>query len=123
MCKETSAKPTCALTKEQRKTTNSESRCVLSKEQRTMVFLRRGILVPEDARCCSLHMYNRQLTYEAMELIQPSKPDNLILTSGDVQNLMADFRLAINSAKSFDFDNPGSLDDESYKTITGLSRG
>ena len=104
-------------------TTNSKSTCVLSKEQRTMVFPKRGILVPENARCCSLHMYKRQLTYEALEMIQPSKLDDLILNSDDVKNLMTDFRLTINSAKSFDFDNPSSLDNESYKTITGLNRG
>ena len=86
-------------------------------------FLKRGILVPENARCCSLHMYKCQLNYEALEMIEPSKLDELILNSDDIKSLMSDFRLTINSTKSFDFDNPGSLDDESYKTITGLSRG
>ncbi|CAF1482695.1 unnamed protein product [Rotaria sp. Silwood1] len=102
---------------------NSKSMRVLTKEQRTMIFLKRGILVPENARCCSLHMYNRQLTYEAVEMIQPSKFDTLILNGDDVQNLINDFRLAIDNSKSFDFDNPSSLDDEAYKTITGLNRG
>ncbi|CAF4725620.1 unnamed protein product [Rotaria sp. Silwood2] len=88
-----------------------------------MVFLKRGILVPENARCCSLHMYKRELTYEALEIIEPSKLDDLILNGDDVKHLMVDFRLTINSAKSFDFDNPSSLDDDGYKTITGLSRG
>ncbi|CAF4774283.1 unnamed protein product [Rotaria sp. Silwood2] len=88
-----------------------------------MVFLKRGILVPENARCCSLHMYKRELTYEALEMIEPSKLDALILNGDDVKNLMVDFRLTINSTKSFGFDNPSSLDDDSYKTITGLSLG
>ena len=96
---------------------------VLTKEQRTMVFLKRGIFVPENARCCSLHVYKRGLTYEALEMIEPSKFDNLVLNDNDVKNLMVDFRLTINSTKSFDFDNPSSLDDDGYKTITGLSRG
>ncbi|CAF3548310.1 unnamed protein product [Rotaria socialis] len=104
------------------KTNNSESKCVLTKEQRTMVFLKRGILVPENTRCCSVHMYKRELTYEALEMIQPSKLDDLILNGDDVKNLMIDFRLTINSSKTFDFDNPSSLDDDTYKTITGLSR-
>ena len=97
--------------------------CVLTKEQRTMVFLKRGIIVPENARCCSLHIYKRQLTYEALEMIHPSKLDDLVLDSNDVENLINDFRLTIGRVKSFDFDNSSTLDDETYKTITGLSRG
>ena len=105
------------------KMNNSESKYVLTKEQRTMLFLKRGILVPENARCCFTHMYKRQLTYGALEMIQPSKLDDLILNGKDVKNLMVDLRLTTNSAKSLDFDNPSSLDDDSYKTITGLNRG
>ena len=97
--------------------------CVLKKEQRTMVFLKREIIVPENARCCSLHIYKRQLTYEALKMIHPSKLDDLVLDSNDVENLINDFRLTIGRVKSFDFDNPSTLDDETYKTITGLSRG
>lgn len=102
---------------------NSESRCVLTKEQRTMVFLRRGIIVPANARCCTSHMYKRQLTYEALEKIKPSKLDDLVLNGDDVKNLINDFRLTIGRVKSFDFDDPSNLDDEAYKAITGLSRG
>ncbi|CAF4617137.1 unnamed protein product, partial [Rotaria sp. Silwood2] len=54
-------------------------------------------------------------------MIEPSKLDDLILNGDDVKNLMVDFRLTINSTKSFDFDNPSSLDDDGYKTITGLN--
>ncbi|CAF5002644.1 unnamed protein product, partial [Rotaria magnacalcarata] len=42
-------------------------------------------------------MYKRELTYEALEMIQPSKLDDLILNGDDVKNLMIDFRLTINS--------------------------
>ena len=56
-------------------------------------------------------------------MIESSKPDYLILNSDDAKNLLTDFRLTINSEKSFDFENPSSLNDESYKAITGLSRG
>ena len=88
------------------KTSNFESKCVLTKEQRTMVFLKRGILVPENARCCSLYMYKHQLTYEALEMIQLLKLNDLILNGDGVKNLMIDFHLTMNSAKTFDFDNP-----------------
>ena len=68
-------------------------------------------------------MHKREVTYKELEMIEPSKLDNLILNGNDVKNLLVDFRLAIDSAKSFDFDNPSSLDDDGYRTITGLSRG
>jgi hypothetical protein len=95
----------------------------LSKEQRAMGFLKRGIVVPGNSRCCSDHMYRCQLTQEALEMIESSKIDYLVLTGDDVQNLISDFRSTIANVKSFDFDNPNSLDDEAYKTITGLTRG
>lgn len=93
------------------------------KKQRTMVFLKRGITVPENSRCCSDHMYRSQLTQEALEMIEPSKIDYLVLTGPDVQSLISDFRSTIAHVKSFDFDNPNSLDNEAYKAITGVTRG
>ncbi len=105
------------------KTNSTESTCVLTKEQRAMVFLKKGIIVPENARCCSSHMYKRQLNYEALQMIQSSILDDLVLNGDDIKNLINDFRLTIGRTKSFDFDDPSSLDDEAYKTITGLSRG
>jgi hypothetical protein len=104
-------------------TSDPEETCILTKEQRTMIFLKKGVFVPKDARCCTLHMYKRQLTYESIEMIQASIIDNLFLNVDDVKNLINDFRLAINNNKSFDFDNPGSLDNEAYQAITGLTRG
>ena len=64
-----------------------------------------------------------ELMYEALEMIEPSKIDNLILNGNDVKDLMIDFHLTVRSARSSDFDNPSSLDDDDYRTITGLSRG
>ena len=84
----------------------------MTEEQCTMVFLQRGIIVPENVRCCSLHVYKRQLTCEALEMIHPSKLDDLILDSNDVENLINDFCLTIDRVKSFDFDNPSTLYDE-----------
>ncbi|CAF5031742.1 unnamed protein product, partial [Rotaria magnacalcarata] len=40
----------------------------------------------------------------------------------DVEKLIDDFRTALQYAGSLDFDDPGALDNENYKTITGLDR-
>ena len=59
---------------------------VLTKEKRTMIFLKQGMLVRENALCCSLHMYKREVTYEELEMIELSKLDNLIFNGNDVKN-------------------------------------
>ena len=40
-----------------------------------------------------------------------------------MKNLMTDFPLIINSTKSFDFNNPSSLDDDGYKVTIDLNWG
>ena len=92
-------------------------------EQRIMIFLKQGIVVPENTRCCCDHLYRRQLTNEALKQIQPSRFDQLILNDADVKRLSEDCQSAIKLVKSFDFDDPASLDHQDYKTMTGLSRG
>ena len=96
---------------------------VLSDEQRTTIFLRRGIWVPKGVRCCSNHLYKGQLLYEALQSVKQSKADDILLNIDDVVKLIDDFRLALKHARSFDYDDRGALDNETYKTITGLDQG
>ena len=96
---------------------------VLSNEQRNMVFLKPGIFVPENTCCCCDHLYRRQLTNEALKQIQPYRFDQLIFNDTDVKKLFEDCQSAIKSVRLFDFDDPASLDDQDYKTTTGLNRG
>jgi hypothetical protein len=56
--------------------------------------VKRGILLLENARCCSSH------TYEALEMIESLKIDNLTLNGDDLKNLRIDIRLTINTTKS-----------------------
>jgi hypothetical protein len=105
------------------KTADSTPMQVLSNEQRTIVFLKRGIFVPKNSRCCTDHLYRRQLTYEGLKRIQRSQLDQLILNDADVKKLFEDCQSAMSRVSSFDFDDPTSLDDQGYKTITSLSRG
>ena len=55
--------------------------------------------------------------------VKQSKADNILLNTDDVVKLIDDFRLALKHAGSFDYDDPGALDNETYKTITGLNQG
>ena len=96
---------------------------MLSDEQRTMIFLRRGIWIPKGVRCCSNHLYKRHLSYEAWQSVKQSKADDILLNTDDIVKLIDDFRLALKHAGSFDFDDPEALDNETYKTITGLDQG
>ncbi|CAF4533166.1 unnamed protein product, partial [Rotaria sp. Silwood2] len=85
-----------------------------------MIFLSRGIWVPKGIRCCSNHLYKEYLSYEARQSVKQSKADDILLNKHDVEKLIDDFRLALKHAGSLDFDDPGALDNETYKTITGL---
>ena len=74
-------------------------------------------------RCCSNHLYKGHPLYEAQQSVKQSKTDKILLNTEDVVKLIDDFRLALKRAGSFDFDDPGAVDNETYKTITGLDQG
>ena len=87
-----------------------------------MVFLKQGIFVPENTRCCCDHLHRRQLTNEALKQIQPSRFNQLILNDTDVKKFFEDCQSIIKHVRSFDFDDPANQDDQDYKTMTGLNR-
>ncbi|CAF4165165.1 unnamed protein product [Rotaria sp. Silwood2] len=95
--------------------------CAFSAAKKTF-FFKRGIFVPAGARCCRLHLYNKQLTYESIQQISASQFDKLSLGTEDVQNIILDFRSVLLNVKTFDFDDPTSLSDESYFNFTGLRK-
>jgi hypothetical protein len=88
-----------------------------------MVFVKRGILVPVGNRCCSVHVYNGHLSYEAMQEIKASITDVMCLDSNAVALLVDDGCKTVQEMKTFDFDDPASLDNEAYYNITGLEKG
>ena len=96
---------------------------VLTKEQQRMVFVKRGIVVPAGSRCCRHHLYNNHLTYEALQQIRPTTVDIVSLDANGVVELVTNCCTTIHLAKKFDFDDPMSLDEESYYNMTGLRRG
>lgn len=96
---------------------------VLSEQERKLIFFKRGIIVPADARCCREHLHNKQLKYESIQQISASQYDKLSLDTKDVQNIILDFRSMLTNSKTFDFDDPTSLSDESCFNFIGLRKG
>jgi hypothetical protein len=95
---------------------------VISEEQRKMIFVRRGILVPIGNRCCSSHLYNGHLSFEAMQALTSDMTDNIHLDSNATAQLLYDCCSSIKGMKTFDFDDPASLDSTAYYNITGLQK-
>jgi hypothetical protein len=96
---------------------------VLSKEQQKMVFVKRGIVVPAGTRCCRHHLYNNHLSYHALQEITPAKVDLVSFDANSVAELVTDCCTTIQNMKTFDFDDPNSLNEESYYNMTGLRKG
>ena len=74
-------------------------------------------------RCCSNHLYKGHLSHEAWQSLKQSKVDDILLNTYNLVKLIDDLRWALKHAGSFDFDDPGALDNDTYKTITGLDQG
>ena len=74
-------------------------------------------------RSCSNYLYKGHLSFEAQQSVKPSKADDILLNTADVVKLIDDFRLTLKHAGSLDFDDSGALDNETYKTVTGLNQG
>lgn len=79
--------------------------------------------MPSGSRCCRHHLYKNHLTYEALQQIRPNKVDVISFDATGVVELVTDCCRTIQNAKTFDFDDPMSLDNESYYNMTGLQKG
>lgn len=88
-----------------------------------MIFIRLGTLIPAGNRCCSYHLYNGHLSYEAMQMIDGNMGDVIRLDSTAVIGLLTECCDTIRTMKSFNFDDPASLDSEAYYNLTGLGKG
>ena len=88
-----------------------------------MVFVKRGIAVPAGSRCCRIHLYNNQLSYEALQQITHTNIDSFSFDAEAVVALINDCWTTIQKMKNFDFDDPASVNDEAYRNITGLQKG
>ena len=96
---------------------------VLSVDQQKMVFVKRGILIPSGSRCRENHLYNDHLTHESLQSITDVKTDMVSLNADAAIQLLDDCCQIIRGKKTFDFDDPTSLDEKAYYNITGLQKG
>ncbi len=88
-----------------------------------LVFLKRGILIPDGARCCPEHLYKQQLSFDSLGRIRANQMDQLVCDANRLQEILNDCRLLLENQKTFDFDDPYSLDNKDYYNITGLQKG
>ena len=79
--------------------------------------------MPPNSRCCKRHLYKRQLKYEALREIKSTKSSFEMWGAKEVTECLDGFCVAANASRSFDFDDPSSMIDADYLTITGLSTG
>jgi hypothetical protein len=88
-----------------------------------MIFMKRDIFVPARNRCCNIHLYDDHLSLEALLHITATEFDVALLDTNAVTELLNDCHKTIQAMKTFDFDDPMSLDTKSYYNLTGLDRG
>ncbi|CAF4907643.1 unnamed protein product, partial [Rotaria socialis] len=80
----------------------------VSPEDRDLIFLKKYILIPEGARCCSQYLDDDRLTKNAIDKVAPFSIQSKRFSSSD--------------QKRFDFDNPLSLSDDEYQILTSLTK-
>ncbi|CAF4454588.1 unnamed protein product [Rotaria magnacalcarata] len=94
----------------------------VSAEDRDLIFLKKDILIPEGARCCSQHLDDDRLTKNAIDKVAPFSIQSKRFSSSDVQLLISRWQILFEQQKRFDFDNPLSLSDDEYQILTSLTK-
>ncbi|XP_060085720.1 uncharacterized protein LOC132565127 [Ylistrum balloti] len=94
---------------------------VISRDAKYDLFLRKGVLVPFGARCCSHHIEDGLLQNDACENIA-IKSDLSSLNRTEIVALISKIRDVANTqqSKRIDFDSPHALSNEDFITLTGL---
>jgi hypothetical protein len=87
-----------------------------------LVFVKRGIQAPACARCCRKHPYKQQLNFDSMGRIHANHMAQMVCDADRLQKILSDLRLILENQKTFDFDDPYSLNNEYYYNITGLQK-
>ncbi len=88
-----------------------------------LVFVKLGVLIPYGTRCCPDHLYKEQLSFDSLTRIRANQMDHLVCDADRLQEILNDFRLMLENQKTFDFDDPYSLNNDDYYNITGLQKG
>jgi hypothetical protein len=64
-----------------------------------LVFLKRGIWIPDEARCCRDHLYKHQLSFDCLNGILADKTDHLVCEAQRIQQILDDFQLVLDDKK------------------------
>ncbi|CAF1651366.1 unnamed protein product, partial [Adineta ricciae] len=102
--------------------TDGSSSKVLSTEQQKSAFIKRGIVIPAGSRFCRDHLYGKHLTFEALHQIVPTKTEPVVFDAKGVMELITECCTMVQDTKTFDFDDPTSLNDDAYYNLTGLEK-
>ncbi|CAF4871782.1 unnamed protein product [Rotaria socialis] len=99
-----------------------ESSRIISSEDRDLVFLKKNILIPEEARCCPDHMIDGRLALAAINILSPFTIQYKQFSSGDVQLLLSIPQQLFQKQKRLYFDDPLLLSDDEYRALITLSK-
>ncbi|CAF4409306.1 unnamed protein product [Rotaria socialis] len=99
-----------------------ESSRIISSEDRDLVFLKKNILIPEEARCCPDHMIDDRLALAAINILSPFTIQYKQFSSGDVQLLLSIPQQLFQKQKRLYFDDPLLLSDDEYRALITLSK-
>lgn len=115
-------------------TANTHAYCVLCRrpgpklvvvpaQTRFTFFLEQNILISSGARCCPVHIVNDTINTESIENLVPPK-DTSFVNRTTIMELVEQLREEAlqRGSKRIDFDDPSSLSDRDYLTLTGLRK-
>ncbi|XP_052706742.1 uncharacterized protein LOC128182176 [Crassostrea angulata] len=115
-------------------TANTHAYCVLCRrpgpklvvvpaQTRFTFFLEQNILISSGARCCPAHIVNDTINTESIENLVPPK-DTSFVNRTTIMELVEQLREEAlqRGSKRIDFDDPSSLSDRDYLTLTGLRK-
>ncbi|KAK3095980.1 hypothetical protein FSP39_021599 [Pinctada imbricata] len=96
---------------------------VISPDIRTKVLINNNVLIPAGSHCCPSHITEDCLSDESIESIQTMHEQSYLNRSTilDIVTRLREICIRQNKVR-LDFDSPGTLQDDDYKELTGLSK-
>lgn len=96
---------------------------VINSNARFQLFLRNNLLCPSGSRCCPVHIDGSNFTEEALKACKFTSETSFVNRS-TLWDLLQRTRQAVLKTQNtrLDFENPDSLSDMDYITLTGLTK-
>lgn len=109
--------------------TKSKKNCIICKsttplvvipsEAKLQVFVKRGLIIQGQVRCCRKHLNGRYFIIDEIDNIREAS-DVSTLSRSEITELLNDLR-AYGERGLLDFETPGALSDIDYRRLTGIS--